>query len=116
MGAMLDGYEAARKEHDDRIAERHRKEQLVDEQLKAVADLLDADSGLMAKFGIAHETSNRTLHLVHQRSPIMAIHYDPAENQFRLTYMRDNTNASAASAEECAKAVGALLFHLVTRD
>ena len=116
MGALSDGFDAARKEHDDRIAERQRKEQLADRRLEELGQLLDLDAAMMAEHGITHETSNRTLHVSHKRSPIAAIHFDPAEEQFRTTYMRDNTSGSAKSAEECANALGALLFNLVTRD
>ncbi|KAB2876031.1 MAG: hypothetical protein F9K43_01780 [Bauldia sp.] len=116
MGALVEGFETARKEHDERLAERHRKEETVDQQLGALGRLLDQDADFMGKHDVGHETVNRILHVNHHRAPIVAIHYEPGENQFRLTYMRDNTSASVASAEECAKAVGALLFGLVTRD
>lgn len=116
MGALTDGFDAARKEHDERVAERRRKEELVDERLATLARLLDEDAAFMGKHDVGHETAARILHVKHHRSPIMAVHFDPAESQYRMTYMRDNTSATAATAEDCAKAVGALLFSLLTRE
>ncbi len=116
MGSLLDGFEAARNARDERSAEHHRLQEKVDGNLAELGRLLDQDADLMQKYEISHHVSNRVLQVTHRRSPIISIHYDPTPNQFRLVYMRDNSNILATSAEDCVKAIGGLVFSITTRE
>lgn len=113
MGALFDGFETARRERDERIAEQHRQEDKVDRSLAELGRLLDTDRQFLDAHGVTHAISNRTFHVNHRRSPTIAVHYDPGHDQFRLVNMRDNATTTLATPEDCARKIGALLFNVV---
>ncbi len=114
MGVLFDGFETARKEHEERVAEHRRQEENTDRNLAELSRLLDEDGAFLREHDISHDIGNRILHVNHHRSPIIAIHYDPGQNHFRMISMRDNTSTTPADPEECARTIGVLLFAIVT--
>ena len=112
MGAVLEGFEAARKRHDELLEEGRQREKLIDDQLHALGRLLDDDAALMKSHNITHEFGNRMMRVSHKRSPIMTIHFDPIEKQFQLTIMKDGSHSLSPSLEECARGIGAYVFDM----
>jgi hypothetical protein len=116
MGALVEGYEAARKRRDEQIAERHRKEELADHELHELDGLISQDADFLAKNGIAHEVVNRTMRLAYQRSPVVTVHYSAEEKLYEMTIMHDGSRFNSTNAAECAKAIGEALFAVLAKQ
>ncbi len=114
MGAVMEGFEAARLKHDRELEDRRQREKLVDEELHALARLLDKDSTLLAKHGITHEFAGRALRVNHGRSPILTIHFNAADKQFQLTAMKDGAHSVWSTEDACAGAIGGHIFDLTS--
>jgi hypothetical protein len=110
MGALSDGYDAARRKYEEQVSEHHRKELDVDDHLHAVAAMLDQDATFLKDKEFSHETSHRILRINHRRSPVITVHFDPEDKNYIVTFMRDGTRAAMATADECAGAIGAMMF------
>ena len=110
MGALFDGYEAARRRSEEQIAEHRRKETNVDDHLNLVAALLDQDATFLDNNDLAHQTLNKTLRISHHRSPVITVHFDPEHQTYVVASMRDGTKKPAAAPEECANAIGEMIF------
>jgi hypothetical protein len=113
MGAVFDGYESARRKHEEQVAALHRKEEDVDQHLHALAALLDEDKAFMQEHGISHQLAPRALHVVVNRSPVVTVHYEPEDGTFRVTFMADGANVTPSTAEEAARAIGGMLFDTI---
>jgi DNA-binding protein H-NS len=113
MSALFDGFEIARRKHEEEVAQRRLKEEAADQQLRELVNLLDQDAKFMQQYGITHDIVHRTLRVSHNRSPAVTVHYQPEEGKFQVTLMDNGAQASLATAEECAKAIGEMLFSLI---
>ena len=115
MGAMFEGYEAARKKREALLAERHRKEEDVDRHLHALCDLLNQDKEFMTQNGVACDVSQRVLHVQYNRSPVITAHYQPEDEVFRVTFMSDGLQVAPSTVEDTAKAIGEMLFNVLSK-
>ncbi len=115
MGAMFEGYEAARKKREALLAERHRKEEDVDRHLHALCDLLNQDKEFMTQNGVACDVAQRVLHVQYNRSPVITAHYQPEDEVFRVTFMSDGSQVAPSTVEETAKAIGEMLFNVLSK-
>ncbi len=85
------------------------------EQLAALAALLDEDADLLKQHGFTHEMANRAMHVSHNRSPVITVHYHPDEMHYLVTWMRDGTKISPTAPDECARTIGRLVFEESTQ-
>ena len=115
MGALFEGYEAARRKREALLAEHHRKEEDVDRHLHALADLINQDKDFMAQHGIACDVAQRVLHVQYNRSPVITAHYQPEDEIFRVTFMSDGSQVAPSTVEETAKAIGEMLFNVLSK-
>jgi hypothetical protein len=115
MGDLLDGFEAARQRQEALLAERHRREEDVDHHLHALVDVLDQDKTFMNQHRVTPEVAHRTLHINHDRSPVITVHYDPEVAIYRVTFMGDGAQTETGTVEETAKAIGEILFKVITK-
>jgi hypothetical protein len=113
MGALFDGFEAARQKREAVIAERHRKEEIVDHELHELIALLEQDGDFLKKNGVGYEIINRTMRVSHQRSPVVTIHYGPDDKKYVMTVMHDGSHATLDSVADCARAIGETLFAII---
>jgi hypothetical protein len=114
MGALLDGYDAARQRRYAQLAERHRKEEAIDHELHEAVSLIGQAAKFLQDNEVSYEIVNRTLRIAHQRAPLIAVHYNPEAQRYETTFMPDGSQATAASPEECVKGIGELLFKVLT--
>jgi len=110
MGTLLDGYDAARQQRDAQVAERHRKEDVIDRELHEVVNQMSEAEEFLRENEIVAEIVNRTLRIAHKRAPVISIHYDPEEQNYATTFMPDGSHETAKSSEECVKSIGGMLF------
>ena len=113
MGALLDGFEVARRKREALMEERHHKEKDVDQHLHTLAALLDQDRAFMQEHGISYQIVPRTLHVIVNRSPVVTVHYEPEDNTFRVTFMADGTHVAPATVEESARVIGEMVFDTI---
>ena len=50
------------------------------------------------------------MHIEQKRAPLITVHFDPAEKNFLLTFMKDGTHLTSATTDEAAKAIGAHVY------
>jgi hypothetical protein len=110
MGALSEGYGAARTAHEAVVAEVLRKEGVVTQELRALGNLLGTDAEFLKENHVTYELINRAIHVHHDRSPVATIHYAADSHEFTATLLFDGSHASTKTAEECAKAIGGMLF------
>jgi hypothetical protein len=115
MGALFDGYEIARQKHEALLTERHRKEVDVDEHLRGLAGLLEEDKDFMQRHGVNCTVAQRILHVNYNRSPVVTVHYEPEHKTFRVTFMSDGSHVAPATVEESARAIGEMLFNVISK-
>ena len=115
MGALFDGYEAARRKREALLAERHRKEEDVDRHLHNLCDLLRQDKDFMQQHGVVCDVAQRVLHVQFNRSPVITVHYQPEDESFRVTFMSDGSQVGPSTVEETAKAIGEMLFNIISK-
>jgi DNA repair exonuclease SbcCD ATPase subunit len=112
LGAVFEGYEAARQKYEELIAERHRREEQIDQHLRELAAILDEDVAFLQKNGITHELAGRALRVNRNRSPILTVHFEPDKAEYQVTFMVDGSRSTATATAECARAVGKMLFSM----
>ena len=112
MGAVFEGYEAARQKHEELLAERHRRDEQIDQHLRDLVAILDEDVAFLQKNGITHELTGRTLRVSRSRSPIVTVHFEPDKAEYQVTFMVDGSRSTATATAECARAVGKMLFSI----
>jgi hypothetical protein len=110
MGALMDGFQLAKHKFEEQVAEHHRKELEVDDHLNAVAAALDQDAGFLKENDFSHDTVHRILRVNHHRAPVITVHFDADDKAYVVTFMRDGTKCSVATPDECANAIGAMMF------
>jgi len=110
MGALVEGFDAARQKHQAQLAENRAREQFIEDQLRALGGLLDADAAFLSEHGMTHSMRARTMHIEQKRAPLITVHFDPAEKNFLLTFMKDGTHLTSATTDEAAKAIGAHVY------
>jgi hypothetical protein len=110
MGALVQGFRAAQEKHEAQLAENRARDQLIDEQLRGLAGILNEDAAFLSEHGISHTMRSRTMHIDQRRAPLVTVHFDPAEKTFLLTFMKDGSHLTCASAVETAGAIGAHIF------
>ena len=115
MGAMLEGYADASKREAEKIAERHRQEGLIDQELHDLGNLLDQDAAFLKVNEITHDIVQRSMRIAYKRSPVATIHYAIEAGAYVTTIMRDGSHVTAKTTEDCAKAVGEMLFAIMPR-
>lgn len=113
MGALTEGYDSARQKHDGEVAESHRRDDVVDHELHELAELLNLDAKVLKDNGVAYQVVHRAIHLTHQRSPVVTVHYSVEGQEYTITFMRDGSHATLKTAEECAKAISEMLFNVL---
>jgi len=113
MGALFDGFEAARQKQEALIAERRRREEIVDQHLQGLSKLLDEDQTFLDGKGFGHDIGHHTLRILRNQSPIIVVHYEAEASTFRMKSMSDDTEVTMASAEDAAKTLGEMVFRLV---
>jgi hypothetical protein len=113
MGALFEGYDAARKKRDDLVAEGRRKEDLIDHELLALGSLMSEDAAFLKDNGVSFEIAHRTMRVTHKRSPVVTVHYGPDEREYVVTAMRDGSHSTLKAPAECAKAIGEMLFDIL---
>ena len=113
MGVLVEGYDLARKRHDDEVAEIHRKDDLVDRELHDLAAMLERDRQFMKDNGIGCDIGRRVLHVSHLRSPALTVHFNAEAQEFTMTVMHDGTMLTTKTVEECARGIGEALFKIV---
>jgi hypothetical protein len=112
MGALVEGFAAARQKHEAQLAENHARDQFIEDQLRGLGRLLDADATFLSEHGMTHTIRSRTMHVEQRRAPLITVHFDPAEKNFLLTFMKDGTHLISATTDEAAKAIGAHVYDL----
>jgi hypothetical protein len=110
MGELFEGYDTGRKKREAEVAERHRKEEVVDHELHELASLFEADAGFLKEHDITYEIVSRAMRVAHRRSPIVSVHYVADDGNYVMTEMKDGTKATVKSAPECARWIGEALF------
>jgi hypothetical protein len=110
MGELFEGYETGRRKREAELAERHRKEELVDHELHELAGLFEADAGFMKEHDFTYEIIGRTMRIAHRRSPAVSVHYVADDGNYVMTEMKNGTKATATTAPECARWIGEALF------
>jgi len=110
MGELFEGYDSGRRKREAEIAERHRKEDVVDHELHELANLFEADTGFLKENDITYEIVSRAMRVAHRRSPIVSVHYVADDGNYVLTEMKNGTKATVKSAPECARWIGEALF------
>jgi hypothetical protein len=110
MGALFEGFDAARRKQEAQVIEHHRKEMDIDDHLQAVATMLDQDIGFLKEREFTHDTVHRILRLNHRNSPVITVHFATEEKAYIVTFMRDGTKRTITGPEECAKAIGEMIF------
>jgi hypothetical protein len=110
MGALMDGFAAAREKHDAQLAESRARDQFIEGQLRGLAGVLDEDAAFLSEHGLSHTLRSRTMHIDQRRAPLITVHFDPAEKTFTLTFMKDGTHFTSATSNEAARAIGAHVF------
>ncbi len=113
MGVLVEGYDLARKRHDDEVAEVHRKDDLVDTELHELAATLEQDRQFMADNGLVCDIGHRVLRVAHLRSPALTVHFNAENQEFTMTVMHDGTMRTTKTVEECARSIGEALFKVV---
>jgi len=110
MGALVDGFDAARRRHEAQLAENRAREQFVEDQLRDLGRVLDEDAAFLNDHGLAHAIRARTMHIDQKRAPLVTVHFDPAEKKFLLTFMKDGSHLTCTTQSEAAQAIGARVF------
>src|SRR5438105_15743891 len=110
MGALIEGFAAARHKHDAQVAENRAREQLIEDQLRVLGRLLDEDAAFLSEHGMSHTLRSRTMHIDQKRVPLVTVHFDPAGKAFLLTFMKDGSHLTGATAAEAAQAIGAHVY------
>lgn len=114
MGALVEGFGAARQRHEEQLAELRRKEGLVDLELHELADLMGQDGQFLKDNAVVCEITNRTLRVSCRHSPAVTVHYNAEAQEYSITLMRNGTQETRKTTEECARAIGEALFEAVT--
>jgi hypothetical protein len=114
MGALAEGFALARQRREDEIAEVHRKETLVDSELHELAGLIAQDSAFLNENGIACDVGRRIMRVSHRRTPAVTVHFNPESQEFTMTVMHDGSVKVLKTTDECARAIGAALFDVIS--
>jgi hypothetical protein len=110
MGALVDGFEVARQRRNEEIAEKQRKDGLIDHELHELAHVFDQDASFLKDNGVAYDVANRVMRVTLRRAPMVSVHYGADSQEYVLTVMQDGSHTTLKTTEECAKAIGELLF------
>ena len=110
MGAVVEGFAAARERHEAQLAESRARDQFIEGRLRELAGVLDEDAAFLGEHGLSHMLRSRTMHIDQRRVPLITVHFDPAEKTFTLTFMKDGTHFACATTNEAAGAVGAHVY------
>jgi hypothetical protein len=110
VGALIEGFAAARQKHEAQLAENRAREQLIEGQLRVLAGLLDEDAAFLKEHALTHTLRVRTMHIDQRRAPLITVHFDPAEKTFLVTFMRDGSHVMCATTDEAARAIGAHVY------
>ena len=110
MGAVVEGFAAARERHEAQLAESRARDQFIEGRLRELAGVLDDDAAFLNEHGLSHTLRSRTMHIDQRRVPLITVHFDPAEKTFTLTFMKDGTHFACATTNEAAGAVGAHVY------
>ena len=110
MGALTEGYIAARTRQEEQAAEAHRKEEVVDHELHLLGELLSVDAEFLKDNDVAFDYSHNTMRVSHKRSPAATIHYSAEGQSYSVTVMHDGSQITPKTTEECARALGEVLF------
>jgi hypothetical protein len=113
MGALTEGYIAARTRQDEQTAEIHRKEEVVDHELHLLGGMLSADAQFLKDNDVAFEYSHNAMRVSHRRSPVATIHYSAESQSYGVTIMKDGSQRTPKTTEECARALGEILFGVI---
>jgi F0F1-type ATP synthase delta subunit len=110
MGELFEGYDSGRRKREAEIAERHRKEDVVDHELHELASLFEADAGFLKEHDITYEIVSRAMRVAHRRSPVVSVHYVADDSNYVMTEKKNGVKATVKSAPECARWIGEALF------
>jgi len=80
--------------------------------LDTLGVLFDADASFLNEHNMVHAIRHRALHIDQRRTPMITAHFDPADKTFTLTFMKDSSHQTCATAEEAAQAIGAHVYDL----
>lgn len=109
MGKFLEGWERARVAAEEREAEKRRRAERIAAALKQVVDLLNEDSGELARRSIDMRMEHGALVLKRMVEPMAGVTFDPDKNIFRIHKysVREGTNdEDAQDPADCAQKLG----------
>ena len=112
MGALSEGFEDARQKHAAQLAENRAREQVIEDHLRGLEKILEEDAAFLSEHDIALAIKARTMHVDQRRSPMITVHFDPAEGKYQLTFMKNGSHLICATPDEVAKAIGGHFYEL----
>jgi hypothetical protein len=77
MGALVEGFVAAREKHEAQLAESRARDELIDEQRRGQAGVVEADAAFLSEHAMSHTIRSRTMHIDQRRAPLGARVFDP---------------------------------------
>ncbi len=69
----------------------------------------------MQENGITCDVAQRVLHVQYSRSPVITVHYQPEDETFRVTFMNDGSQVAPSTIEEAGRAIGEMLFNILSK-